>query len=147
MTHTAMKVYRYVLIAFFLVCLTSCSITRNRMYVPDSTRLNLTMADLEYVGETEISVDYRTYLGFISVIDRLNGVPYDGAEIKTVNVSDRESSALKLYGKLKRASYKLLDEFPDGEYFIVTSQSKSVTRWFLGSSISVKARVKVYSLK
>ncbi len=142
-----MKIYRYILIAFFLVFLTSCSVTRNRMYGPDATRLNLTMDDLEYLGETEISVDYRTYIGFISVIDQINGVPYDREEIKTVKIGDKQDVSLRLYGKLRRANFKLLEEFPDGEYFVVVNQTKSVTRWFLGSAVTVRAKVKAYSLK
>lgn len=142
-----MKIYRYILIAFVLVVLSSCSVTSNRMYAPDSTRLNLTMADLEYLGEAEISVEYRTYFGFFSVIDQINGIPYDGKEIKTVRIGDKRDISLRLYSKLNRAQYKLLDEFPDAEYFVVVNQTKSTERMFLGSYVNVKAKVRAYSLK
>lgn len=142
-----MKIYRYILIAFVLVVLSSCSVTSNRMYAPDSTRLNLTMDDLEYLGEAEISVEYRTYFGLISVIDQINGIPYDGKEIKTVRIGDKRDISLRLYSKLNRAQYKLLDEFPEAEYFVVVSQTKSTERMFLGSYVNVKAKIKAYSLK
>lgn len=136
----------YILTALCLIMLaTSCSITRNRVFVPDATRLELSMSDLEYLGETEISVEYRKYLGFITRIDRLNGIPYDRQEIKTFDMGATRS--LNLYERLDRASYKLLEDFPEGDYFVVTNQTKSITRLFLGSQIEVKARVKAYSLK
>lgn len=142
-----MKIYRYILIAFVLLVLPSCSVVSNRMYAPDSTRLNLTMADLEYLGESEISVEYRTYLGFLSVIDQINGIPYDGKEIKTVRIGDKRDISLRLYRKLNRAQYRLLEEFPEAEYFVVVSQTKSTERMFLGSYVNVKARIKAYALK
>ena len=117
------------------------------MYAPDSTRLNLTMDDLEFLGESEISVEYRTYFGLISVIDQINGIPYDGKEIKTVRIGDKRDISLRLYSKLNRAQYKLLDEFPDAEYFVVVNQTKSTERMFLGSYVNVKAKVRAYSLK
>ena len=142
-----MKLYRYILPAVAVISLSACSITRNSMYAPDSTRLEITMDDLEYLGETEISVSYRTYLGFISVIDYLNGEPYDGVERKSDRFGMQKKVDLKLYGRLQRASYKLVDDFPDAEYYVVTRQTKSKTNLFLGGDVTVTAKVKAYRLK
>ena len=142
-----MKLYRYILPAVALVCLSACSITRNSTYAPDSTRLELTMDDLEYLGESELSVSYRTYIGFISVIDYINGEPYDGVEHKYVRFGMQKKVDLKLYGRLQRASYKLVDDFPDAEYYVVTRQTKSKTNLFLGGDVTVTAKVKAYRLK
>ena len=88
-----------------------------------------------------------TYLGFISVIDYLNGEPYDGVERKSVRFGMQKKVDLKLYGRLQRASYKLVDDFPDAEYYVVTRQTKSKTNLFLGGDVTVTAKVKAYRLK
>ena len=139
-----MKLYRFLLLAAVVASLSACSVTRHRPYAVEDTRLNLAMSDLEYLGESEISVDYRKYAGFITVIDSINGVPYDGVEIKSARIGNAPAG---LYGKLNRAAYKLVEDFPEAEYFFVVSQDKTITRLFLGSDIKVKARVKAYKFK
>ena len=88
-----------------------------------------------------------TYIGFISVIDSINGVPYDGVEKKYVRLGLETSQDMRLYSRLKRASFKLLEDFPDAEYFVVTRQTKSKTNLFLGGDVTATAKVKAYRLK
>ena len=143
-----MKLNRYILPVVAVICLTACSITRDRTFSPNPTRLKLiTMDDIECLGETEISISYRTYIGFISVIDSINGVPYDGVEKKYVRLGLETSQDMRLYSRLKRASFKLLEDFPDAEYFVVTRQTKSKTNLFLGGDVTATAKVKAYRLK
>lgn len=142
-----MKSYQSILCVLALVLSTACSVTRNRAYTPSTAQLNIQMNDLEYLGQTEISVDYRTYLGFISKIDRINGETYDGVQTRFTNINGGYLSAPKLYSRLGRAAYKATEEFPEANYFVVVSQCKHKTRLFLGSEVSVKATVKAYSFK
>ncbi len=141
---TMRHIYRYLLAAALIVSLSACSVTRHRPYSMDGTRLNVTMDDLEYLGETEISVDYRKYIGFISVIDAINGKVYDRVETKKLELSNVPEG---LYRYLDRASYKLVEDFPEADYYIVTMQKISRTRLFLGSDITVRARIKAYRFK
>lgn len=133
-----------------IIGLTSCSVTRNRAYAPSVTQLNLQMSDFEYLGETEISIEYRRYLGVFTRIDAVNGLPYDGQEINSVELNAGYLDGVipfRFSGKLDRASIKLLEDFPDANYYVVVRQSRHTTRWFLGSDITVKAVVKAYKLK
>lgn len=141
---TMRHIYRYLLAAALIVSLSACSVTRHRPYSMDGTRLNVTMDDLEYLGETEISVDYRKYIGFISVIDAINGKVYDRVETKKLELSNVPEG---LYRYLDRASYKLVEDFPEADYYIVTMQKISRTRLFLGSDVTVRARIKAYRFK
>ena len=141
---TMRHIYRYLLAAALIVSLSACSVTRHRPYSMDGTRLNVTMDDLEYLGDTEISVDYRKYIGFISVIDAINGKVYDRVETKKLELSNVPEG---LYRYLDRASYKLVEDFPEADYYIVTMQKISRTRLFLGSDITVRARIKAYRFK
>ena len=137
---------KYLIWVLVAVVCTSCSVTRNRAYIPSTAQLNIEMSDLEYLGQTEISVDYRTYPGFISRIDQINGEPYDRVERQHANLNGY-LSAPKLYNKLGRAASKVTEAFPDATYFIVVRQQKHKTRLFLGADVEVKATVKAYSFK
>ena len=137
---------KYLIWVLVAVVCTSCSVTRNRAYIPSTAQLNIEMSDLEYLGQTEISVDYRTYLGFISRIDQINGEPYDRVERQHANLNGY-LSAPKLYNKLGRAASKVTEAVPDATYFIVVRQQKHKTRLFLGADVEVKATVKAYSFK
>lgn len=141
-----MKICKYILWTVLVALCSACSVTRNKAYTPTTTQLNIQMDDLEYLGESEISVDYRTYLGFISRIDQINGEPYDRVERQHANLNGY-LSAPKLYNKLGRAASKVTEAFPDATYFIVVRQQKHKTRLFLGADVEVKATVKAYSFK
>lgn len=141
-----MNRFKYLVWVLVAAVFTSCSVTRNTAYVPTTAQLNIEMSDLEYLGQTEISVDYRSYLGFISRIDQINGQPYDRVERQHANLNGY-LTAPRLYNKLGRAASKVIEEYPEATYFIVVRQQKHKTRLFLGAEVEVKATVKAYSFK
>ena len=141
-----MRTPKFLLCGLLALCCAACSVTRTRTYAPASTKLDLQMSDLNYIGQTEISVDFRTYLGFIRVTDALNGTPYDGREQLIARVGG-DGTHQQLRGKLRRAAVKLLEEFPDADYFVVVKQIRHKNRLFLGAEITDKAVVKAYSFK
>ena len=82
--------------------------------------------------------------GRTPVIDAINGKVYDRVETKKLELSNVPEG---LYRYLDRASYKLVEDFPEADYYIVTMQKISRTRLFLGSDITVRARIKAYRFK
>ena len=139
-----MKAIRYTLIALALVLVSaSCSITRHSAFAPGLTQLTLQLSDLDYIGESEISVEYRTYLGLITVTDTINGEAYTGEQIQKFPLRSNQI----LMPKLSRAAYKLCQEFPQADYFIITSQTTERQQLFLGSQVAAKAKVKAYRFK
>ncbi len=138
-----------VLLAACVLVLASCSVSRIAVSSPDIKRLelNITMDDLEYLGESEISVEYRRYLGFIRVVDMVNGKEKDKNETKVLTVSSNAFASGCFSGALGKAAYKLADEFPTADYYRVSSKQKQGTRLFLGGHYTVKAKVKAYKLK
>ena len=46
---------KYLIWVLVAVVCTSCSVTRNRAYIPSTAQLNIEMSDLEYLGQTELS--------------------------------------------------------------------------------------------
>lgn len=143
-----MKLLKLIICATAMVLgLASCSITKYKAYAPTQTQLNLQMDDLKYLGEAEISVEYSRYFGFVTVIDKINGEVYERQDIKQFPIFSSNNINDDLMPKLQIASYKLLEQFPEADYFIVTNQTREKYQLFLGSGITAKAKVKAYSLK
>lgn len=144
-----MRAYKYMTLLLAVVLFgTSCSVTRHATYAPSSVRLDLQMSDFEYLGDAEISIDYRTYIGgAIRVIDDINGQPYDGKEIRRTNLSGKSAPSQRLKGLLRRASFKVLEDYPQADYCMVVNQEKRTERLFLGNEIHCRAVIKVYKLK
>lgn len=138
-----MKSMKAIMCVAAALTLASCSIVSRQSYSPDVTQLNLQMSDLEYLGETEISVVYDTYLGIFTRIDQINGVKYDGKVREYANLHTNRP----LSRKLVRATPKVLEEFPEASYCIVTRQTVEKQLLFLGSEKVVKATVKAYKIK
>lgn len=143
-----MRFFKYILCAMALTLgLASCSVTRYKSYAPSTTQLTLQMDDLNYLGETTISVEYRSYLGVVSRIDKVNGELYTGEEVKTFPIFNNSGFADALLPNLDKASYKILEDYPAADYFIVTYQKEETNQLFLGSNVTATAKVKAYALK
>jgi hypothetical protein len=99
------------------------------------------MKDFEYLGETELSVEYRTYLGVFRSIDVINGEKYDGKRV----VHTKLPGCAPLV--LNRAAYKVWEEYPEADYLVVSRTQKSTERLLLGAEVKTSARVKAYKLK
>lgn len=137
-----MKIYKlFVLSIGLMLCLSSCSVVRQSTYSPRAVEHNLCMADFEYLGETEISVEYRTYLGVFRSIDVINGEKYDGK--KTVYTKLPGCTSLVL----NRAAYKVWEEYPDADYLVVSRSQRGTERLLLGGEVKTSAKVKAYKLK
>ena len=144
-----MKLHKLLIMCFCVVLgLSSCSVVKHNTYTPDRVQLNLSMDNLEYLGDTEVGVKYNQYLGCIRVIEAINGRPYDG---KVVNYTNCVGNTSIVKGcanaMLGRALHKVFTEFPDADYIVISSEKSSTTRLFLGSEVTVSAKVKVYKLK
>jgi len=114
-------------------------------FAPGIVKLELTMEQFEYLGETEISVNHKTYLGIFSRLDSINGLPKEPHNKKFVKFFGNHDIPVK--GKMKRAAYKVIEEFPNADYYIPVNYQKNVTRMFLGSSKTQKMTIKAYKLK
>ncbi|MBQ8367248.1 MAG: hypothetical protein IJX40_05875 [Alistipes sp.] len=135
----------FVILAVSVVGLASCSVVSHNAYKPDAVQLNLSMDDLEKLGEVEISVEYRTYLGFIRAIDTINGIPYDGKVHRSVAVPSYLAGMVT--APLDRALYKVFEEYPDAEYLVISNATRQKEVLFLGGESVAKAKVKVYKFK
>ncbi len=142
-----MKRYILILLAACSMTLASCSVSRVSVSSPGRVHMEVTMDDFEYLGESEISVEYRTYLGFIRIVDMVNGEPKDRQHTSKLSANNGVPVFTKIPAVFNRAAYKLAEEFPEAEYFRVVTTKTEKTRLFLGGSAVKTAKVKAYRLK
>jgi len=114
-------------------------------FTPHHVKLNLSMNDFEYLGETEISVSKRTYLGMFTCLDSINGV-YKDIHHKTFTTLYGNHN-IQINKNLNQAVYKVIEQYPTADYFVSVSHTKEETRLFGGSRITYKAVIKAYKLK
>lgn len=130
----------------------ACSIGQHTYYAakttdlsPDIVRLNLSLSDFEFLGEVKINVEYRTYLKGIMVYESINGEVYNRRLCRHVNFAGK--SPVFLSFPLRKAAYKVIETYPDADYYIPVFTNGISENLFLGSRIKEEAVFKVYKLK
>lgn len=144
-----MKGFKYFAVALVLMSAVSCGVVNRSAYKPSTSQLNIMMSDLEYLGQTEISITYDTYLGIFSRIRKINGADFDPGVVQRANLLGSQDAIIldRLGRKLKRASYLVFEKFPDADYFIVSRQVSRKTVLILGKEVESTATVKAYRFK
>lgn len=133
-----------------VLCLSSCNTThtythmRTTHFTPDVVRMELTMSDLQYLGQTTLTVKTRTYFGFIKITDSVNGEQYNYRTVSHVDLQGMTDINIPI--ELKKAAYKALEEFPEADYFIPVSTKREVERMFMGNHTTHTVVLKAYKL-
>lgn len=127
------------------LCMVSCgTVQTNKPFTVGDIRLEMNMDDLNYLGESEISVEYDTYLGFITKIQKVNGEVYNPLYTRKLNIPT-QGLALSSEG-MDLAAYKVLEDYPQAVYFQVVFERTETQKLFLGSVKKTTAKVRAYSL-
>lgn len=142
-----MKLLKLITICTITIIVTSCgSISKTQSYSFDSVRLEMNMNDLTYLGESDISVEYSSYLwGAFNTIQKVNGEVYNPVHEKKLYIPNGKS--LFRDDKLDIAAYKLIELFPEAVYFQVVLETSDKEKLFLGNVSKKTAKVKAYKLK
>lgn len=140
-----MKIGKLMFGAIVAFCLASCGTTKSSSPYTVGSRLEITMNDLQYLGESEISCEYDTYLGVFRHIVKVNGEDYvPGNDVKLT----LPGSGLNFTSKaMKLAAVKVLSKYPNATYFQVVMETKNTDVAFLGSSTKRTAKVRAYKFK
>ena len=115
---------------------------RTTSLTPDFVRLDVSLSDFEYLGQTEISVQTRKYLGVIQVIDSINNRLYNYRDVRLTNLQGKGD--IRLSGEMRRAAYKVIDEFPEATYYIISSDYAQVNRLFLGRRVNRRMEIQAF---
>lgn len=140
-----MRYFKIIPIFAILLCLAACgSLSKSEPYSV-STKLEMNMSDLVFLGESEISCEYDTYIGFIHHINKVNGEVYQPSEKVKVTIPQR---GLNFHSKgMKLAASKLLKDYPQARYFQIVFETKQTDVMFLGSTTKRVAKVRAYKFK
>lgn len=140
-----MKLYKIFPILAFVACLCSCGTLSKSDPFSVNTKLEINMHDLVFLGESEISCEYDTYLGFIRSLQKVNGEIYQPGNKVKLNLPNK---GLKLSCKgMDLAASKLLTDYPEARYFQVVLETKQTDVLFLGSTTKRVAKVRAYKFK
>lgn len=141
-----MKWYKLLGVLLCVLCMASCgTVQTNKAFTMGDVRLEMTMDDLNYLGESEISVEYNTYLGVITKIQKVNGDLYNPLYTRKLNIPTQGLSLTSIGMDL--AAYKVVEDYPSANYFQVVFERTEKEKLFLGSVNKTTARVRAYCLK
>lgn len=143
-----MKKVIYIALMAVLV-LTSCVSQHNvnRAYAPfkpDQVRLNVTMADYEYLGDVTMEVVYKHY-GLWRKVLTINGVKYDPRYYSKTQLDF--TKRIKMSPLMKKACYKVIEMYPQADYIVPATAKKEYEHMFAGRNIKETLTVKVFALK
>lgn len=118
---------------------------RTTSFLPEMVKMDLTPADVELMGEMDISVNYSQYLLFIKIFELIN----------EKEVSARTVNSMVMYGKrnlpmspdLYRALYDVYVKYPDADFTVPVYVIEEQQNLFMGKKIKKTARIKVYKMK
>ena len=137
------------LMSILLLSFSSCVGYRHmsgvRTFTDATYRVNTNINDYTLLGETEITVELRTYLGIIKVIDKVNGEEFNRTDQKIVSLEGM-LQAVRMDNSISKAMYKALEEYPDADYYMPVSTKIEIEKLFLGNHKLETVRVKAYKL-
>ena len=139
------------MITFTVLLFSSCSGLRqvsgvqSTSFVPDYVRIEANINDYAQLGESTVTLEYREYLGFINKIDKVNGEDYNFRDVKIIELEGKTN--IKLNGDSKKALYKVVEEYPNADYYVPVMKQTEVERMFLGKYIKESVILKAYKLK
>lgn len=143
-----MKKVIYIALMAVLV-LTSCVSQHNvnRAYAPlkpDYVRLDVTMADYEYLGDVTMEVVYKHY-GLWRKVLTINGENYDPRYYSKTQLDF--TKRVKMSSLMKKACYKVVETYPQADYIVPATAKKEYEHMFAGRNIKETLTVKVFALK
>jgi hypothetical protein len=145
-----MKKVLLFLLPMFMMAFVSCSSMRTLEKAPAGSmtpevRLNISLDDIEYLGESTISVSTRSYFGCIKQIDMVNGEVFDRHNNTTTSLMGNLD--IKLHGDIALAAGKVIQDYPEADYFVPVSYKDEVTNLFLGKLSTKTMVIKAYKYK
>lgn len=144
-----MKMLKVLSMVALVLGLASCG-TTNKSAVYPAAKADLKLKNMdkfELLGESEISCEYDTYLGFIRQLNTVNGKAYiPGSDKVNVKIPSNKPGLFRKKG-MELAAAELLKTYPQARLFQVVSEEKNTDVMFLGSTTVHKAKVQIYKYK
>jgi hypothetical protein len=134
------------LLISLVVVASSCSSSRRvGKSLPSSainTQVNLTMDDLEYIGEVKGTSTQTYLLGF-----PIGGKRQNYGEVGVGNAGFSRVSFSGRSRGMNNALYDALNSKPDADFVLPISFDFEVNKMFLGRSVKINIRAKAFKIK
>lgn len=145
------KIFSFLSLATIAILLSSCSVSnvanmRSGTTMPDFVRLDVTLDDYEYLGETEIEVEYHKYFGIFTYFKTINGEAVSRRNKNFVYLSGRTPIKLRPR-RLNRALIKAYTAYPDADFLMPAMTTMETEQLFLGRKVKVTAKIKSYKIR
>ncbi|MCR5014397.1 MAG: hypothetical protein K6A28_06460 [Bacteroidales bacterium] len=136
--------------ALMVAMLTSCGGLKHYEKVPAASmvpeaRLHVGLDDLVLMGESTITVTSRNYFGFIQRVDKVNGVTFNPRNNTSVQLYG--NTQMNIPGNLRYAAYKVLEEYPNADFYAPALYKEDVNEMFLGKITTQTMVVRAYKYK
>lgn len=130
--------------------MTSCGSLQSVQKAPAASmmpevQLSVSLNEVEFLGETTITANSRSYFGIFHRIDKVNGITFDRRNNTAVNLYGNLN--INIPGDLKYAAEKVLVTFPDADFFSPGVYKEEVNNMFLGKTATQTMVVKAYKYK
>ena len=132
--------------AALLVC-TSCNGLRTVQkaksfsMTPDFVKMDMNFDNMQLLGTTTISIETRTYLGIFTAVDKVNGETFIRRNQPSATLA---GDGLQVCGNMHYALVKVLDEYPNADYYVPVSTTTTTNKLFLGKAQTKTMVVKAY---
>ena len=108
-------------------------------------QMNIGLDEVDFLGETTITVNSRSYFGIFNRIDNVNGVTFNRRHNTSVNLYG--DIDINIPSELKYAAEKVITDFPDADFFSPGIYKEEVNHMFLGKTKTQSMVIKAYKYK
>jgi hypothetical protein len=119
--------------------------SRTSSFLPDMVKFDLTSADVQFLGEMDISVNYSQYLGIIKIFELINEKEVSARTINTMSIYGNRN--VPLSPTLNRALYDVYMKYPEADFTVPVYVIEEQKNMFMGKKIKKTARIKAYKIK
>lgn len=136
-----------VIAAVALLLCTSCNGLRTYQQAksfsmtPNFVKMDMDFDNMQLLGTTTISIETRTYLGFIVAVDKVNGETFVRRTQPSANL---KGDGLQVKGNMHYALVKVFDAYPDADYYVPVATKTTTNKLFLGKTQTKTMVVKAY---
>ncbi len=145
------KILGLALLVFsFMVLMSSCigtstsKTSRTASFYPNVVRYELSSDKIQLLGEMEISISYKRYLGIFRIWDKINGEDVNRRVINTITLYGDKN--ISLSRDLQRALYGAHVQYPEADFLIPVFEIVELETMFLGRRVEKRAKIKAYKL-
>lgn len=133
-----------------LISLNSCVGLKNTQRIrsasmyPSYNQLRTKLSDYKLIATEQVTVQYKVYFGFITILNDLNEKSASYRNVDLVQLNG--PTTFFLSRNTRRAAFANLVKYPDAEFIAPVSVLVEKEKMFLGRSVKETFRFKVYKL-